>query len=398
MNQSTEPIPFARPAIGAGEEEAVLRVLRSGWLTTGAEASKLEGRYAAAVAPDAEAVAVSSATAGLHLVFEALALPPGSQVALSPYTFTASAEILRYLGLHPRFVDICDENCRLDLAALEKTLEQSPEIRAVMAIHIAGYPEDMPGLHGLAERRGLPVVEDAAHRLPRGGTGAVPHPASAAGVFSLYATKPVTAGEGGVVVTRREELAARARTMRLHGIDRDVWRRYRDTRASWQYDVVEAGYKYNLPDLLAAIARVQFDSAESRRTRRREIARRYNAAFADRDYLSIPEEHPEHDWHLYRLSLQTDRLSGDRDAFAKALRERGIGTSVHYIPLHHFSYYRRAYGLTPADLPVATAVYERSLSLPLYASLTDEEVERVVEAVLAVGDAAYRRSARVAGE
>ncbi|NBC29527.1 MAG: UDP-4-amino-4,6-dideoxy-N-acetyl-beta-L-altrosamine transaminase [Spirochaetes bacterium] len=406
MSRSTEFIPFARPVLGAEEERGVLEVLRSGWLTTGAKAEELERAFAERAFAEGAlperagggAVAVSSATAGLHLVFEALDLPKGSRVAMSPYTFTASAEILRYLDLHPCFVDIDARTRHMSSAALEETLQHQSDIRAVMAIHIAGLPSEMVELTEIAKARDAHVVEDAAHSLPRSGTDGVPHPGSAAAVFSLYATKPVAAGEGGVIVTKRRDLAERTRLMRLHGIDRDVWRRYTDRDAGWMYDVVEAGYKYNLPDLLAAVALAQLDSAAERRDRRREIAGRYTEAFRERDYLSTPSGHQRHDWHLYLLTIDVEELTIGRDEFINLLSEAGVGSSVHYVPLHHFSYYRRQYGLSPEDFPVATRVFERSLSLPIYAGLSNAQVERIIDAVVQIGDGHIRRSRRVAGE
>ncbi|MFW5786102.1 MAG: DegT/DnrJ/EryC1/StrS family aminotransferase [bacterium] len=394
MSRNTEFIPFARPVTGAAEEAAVLRVLKSGWLTTGMEAQELERSYAQA-AGRRHAVAVSSATAGLHLVCEALSLPAGSRVAMSPYTFTASAEILRYLNLHPKFVDIDPETLQMDPRALEAQMEADQGIGAIMAIHIAGLPSDMAAIRDVARRNEVPVVEDAAHCLPKAGDTAVPDKGSAAAVFSLYATKPVTAGEGGLIVTDRDDLAERARVMRLHGIDRDVWRRYTDKAASWMYDVVDAGYKYNLPDLLAAVGRVQLESAEARRARRREIARRYNHAFEGRDFLKLPPDHRDHDWHLYVVRLKEARL---RDIFVTGLAEAGVGTSVHYIPLHHFTYYRNTYGLSPEDFPEATRAFHAAVSLPLHAGLTDGEVDRVIAAVLNVGHTLSRRFRRVPGE
>ncbi len=399
MNRNTEFIPFARPHIGPEEEQAVLRVLRSGWLTTGSETEALEEAYATR-SGRRHAVAVSSATAGLHLTLEALALPAGAGVALSPYTFTSSAEILRYLDLNPVFVDIDPRTYQIDVEALARTLATRPDVAAVMAIHIAGLPGAMEALQETADHYGVPVIEDAAHCIPKGGTYAVPRGSSVAAVFSLYATKPVAAGEGGVIVTDRDEIAARARTMRLHGIDRDVWRRYTERKPSWMYDVVDAGYKYNLSDLHAAVARVQLESAESRRRRRAEIANRYHRAFADLEYLGLPQDHPAHDWHLYIITL-TPGPEGEaksRDRFIRETADEGVGTSVHYIPLHHFSYYAKRYGLAPEDFPEATARYHRSVSLPLYADLSNEAVERIIGTVRRVAERVVRRAPRVAGE
>jgi dTDP-4-amino-4,6-dideoxygalactose transaminase len=399
MSRSTEFIPFARPHLGPEEEEAVLRVLRSRWLTTGAETHALEEAYAAR-AGRKHAVAVSSATAGLHLTMEALDLPRGSLVAMSPYTFTASAEILRYLDMHPLFVDIDPENYQIDVDALARTLASQPKVSAIMAIHIAGLPGHMDALHEVARHYELALVEDAAHSLPKHGAVDVPHRDSAAAVFSLYATKPVAAGEGGIIVTDRDDLAERARTMRLHGIDRDVWRRYIDEKPGWMYDVVDAGYKYNLSDLHAAVARVQLDDAEARRARRAAIAERYTEAFADVECIGVPLHHPAHDWHLYMITLAPgpDGEPGTRDRFIREAAEAGVGTSVHYIPLHHFSYYAGRYNLSPEDFPRASRQYARTVSLPLYADLADEDVDRVIRTVRTLAEGIVRRSPRVAGE
>ena len=406
MSRSTDFIPFARPVMGAEEERRVLEVLRSGWLTTGAKAQELERAFAERAFADGaaddgaagRAIAVSSATAGLHLVFEALDLPKGSWVAMSPYTFTASAEILRYLDLHPCFVDIDERTRHMSPAALEATLRNREDIRAVMAVHVAGLPSEMDELTKIATARDAHLVEDAAHSLPRSGPDGVPHPGSAAAVFSLYATKPVAAGEGGVIVSKRNDLAERTRLMRLHGIDRDVWRRYTDRDAGWMYDVVEAGYKYNLPDLLAAVALAQLDSAAKRRDRRRKIAERYTEAFLERDYLSTPANHPQHDWHLYILTIDIESSQSDETSSSICSHRRGLEARFTTSPsttsattADSTDYPRRTY-------PVATRVFERSLSLPIYAGLSDAQVERVIRTVVEIGDGHVRRSQRVAGE
>lgn len=399
--------------------------MQSGWLTTGAEAHSFEQEFAEYVGVR-HAVAVNSATAGLHLALEALGVGTGDKVVLSPYTFTATAEVIRYLGADPLFCDIDEVSYNIDPVELERVCEaeasgaapgealtagrsrpgpgDAPDIgegagrdrtgagrlAAVLPVHIGGMPCEMDRISDVAERYGLPVVEDAAHAFPGrtadGFMGAI----GKVGVYSFYATKTITTGEGGMLVTNDEEIAHRARLMRLHGIDRDVWNRYRTVGAGWEYDVVEAGYKYNLPDLLAAIGRVQLGRAESFLSRRRKIARRYIEAFSARDYLTPPPDAPGHAWHLFLLGLELSRLSIDRDEFMAKLNERGIGTSVHYIPLHLMSYYAGRYALKQADFPVSLGRYRSTVSLPIYPELGDTEVERVVGAVLEVGDMYYR--------
>ncbi len=413
-NPSTDFIPFARPSIGTDEEAAVLRVLRSGWLTTATEAAELEREFAAA-AGAAHAVAVNSATAGLHLALEALGIGPGDRVAMSPYTFTATAEVVRYLGGEPLFVDIDPETLNISPTALRSTLQRASasgsRVRAVIAVHIAGLRCNMRAVTSAAQEYGAAVVEDSAHCVPRSYSGTHPRPGTdgaevapahsetagadrgCVSVFSFYATKPVTSGEGGMVVTDRTDLARRMRVMRLHGIDRDVWNRYRAEGATWEYDVVAPGYKYNLADLQAAIARVQLHKAERMRRRRAEIAQTYRTAFAALPGLLLPAageptEEPagengcsDHGHHLYIIRLREGALKISRDEFIDRLTEFGIGTSVHYRPLHLMSYYRDRYGLQPDDFPVSWQAYQGAVSLPIYDAMTSAQTERVTEAV-----------------
>lgn len=389
---STDFIPFARPSIGAEEEAAVLRVLRSGWLTTATEASELEREFALA-ADAAHAVAVNSATAGLHLALEALGVGPGDRVAMSAYTFTATAEVVRYLGGEPLFVDIEPDTLNISPAALRTALHQAAAsgspVRAVIAVHIGGLRCDMRAITQAATEHGATVIEDAAHCVPQAQAATPAAERGCISVYSFYATKPVTSGEGGMAVTDRADLARRMRVMRLHGIDRDVWDRYRAAGATWEYDVVAPGYKYNLSDLQAAIARVQLRRAEPMRRRRGEIAAAYHAAFAQLDGLILPfaaDPHGVHSHHLYILRLQDGALSINRDDFMRRLGEYGIGTSVHYRPLHLMSYYRDRYGLQPEDFPVSWQAYRGAVSLPIYDAMTAAQTRRVTEAVLTLYD------------
>lgn len=396
MSPNTDFIPFSRPDIGPEEEAAALRVLRSGWLTTAGETRAFEEEFAAAMGTR-HALAVSSATAGLHLALEAVGVGPGDLVAMSPYTFAATAEVVRYLGAHPLFVDIAEDGFNIDAAKLEAALAASATaggrrrragtpgpphgpVRAVVPVHVAGEPCESDTIGRIAARHGAAVVSDSAHTLLTADGTPVGTEGEAA-VFSFYATKPITTGEGGMVVTDRDHLAERMRVMRLHGIDRDVWDRYTAAGASWSYAVTEAGYKYNLPDLAAAIGRVQLAKAAAMHRRRREIAARYRAALADLRWLTLPPEHPEHCYHLFILQLDLSMLSVDRDGFIERMREAGVGTSVHFIPLHVMPYYRRLYGYTEASFPVSWRRFTRAVSLPIYPGLTDEQVDRIIDAV-----------------
>lgn len=403
MSPTIKNIPFARPSLGTEEEQAVLRVMRSGWLTSGHEAEAFEHEFAER-AGAAHAVALSSATAGLHLGLEALGVREGEYVAMSPYTFASTAEVTRYLGAHPLFVDIDPDTLNIDARKLDQTLSCAGQsrVRVVLPVHIAGLPcpmreiqhvIDQPHLRASQRAGGsgapIAILEDAAHVSPTT-TGSRLGTLGDVGVFSFYANKPITTGEGGMLCTENAQIAERVRLMRLHGIDRQVWDRYRSVGAGWRYEVVEAGYKYNMPDLLAAIGRVQLRRNEALQRRRSDIALYYSTALADTEYLRLPALHGNTSHHLYILRLVPEQLKITRDEFIAKLNELGVGTSVHYIPLHIMPYYRQRYGIKPADFPEALRAFECCISLPIYPDLTDEELEYVVHAVRLVGDAAYQ--------
>jgi len=378
------PIPFARPSLGREEEEAVLAVMRTGWLTTGEVAARFEQEFAR-FAGCRHALALCSATAGLHLCLEALGVGPGTEVITTPYTFAATAEVIRYMGADPLFVDIDRETLNIDPAALRRAMEQrrrdGRRVSAMIPVHVAGLPCDMAAIGELSREFAVPVVEDAAHAFPVRAGGRFVGTFGDAGVYSFYATKPITTGEGGMVVTDRDDIARRIRLMRLHGIDRDIWNRYTSAQAAWKYDVVAPGFKYNLTDMAAAIGRVQLMKADALLERRRGIALQYLEAFRDLDGLVPPPAADGHAWHLFIVRLRGGALTIDRDRFIEELQARGIGVSVHFIPLHLMSYYRETYGLRPGDFPAALECYRACLSLPLYPSMTEGEVDRVVAAV-----------------
>lgn len=386
-----EHIPFHRPFVGGEEEAAVLRVLRSGWLTTAAEAKAFEQEFAAQ-AGARHAVAVNSATAGLHLALEAAGVGPGDRVITTPYTFTSSAEVIRYLGADPLFVDVRESDLNISPELIDSLgPEKTRKVKAILPVHIGGHACDMPRILATADRHGWAVVEDAAHAFPGTLNGRALGTLGDAGVYSFYATKTITTGEGGMIVTDNDAMARRMSVMRLHGIDREVWDRYTSNRPSWQYDVVDAGYKYNMPDLLAAIGRVQLKRAGEMREARANIASVYSNRLRDLDFVSTPSQSPESSWHLYVTRLELDRLTIDRDAFIAELAQRGVSTSVHYIPLHLMRYYRERYRLKPGDFPVSSREYLRVLSLPIYPGLTNEQIDHVVASIEEVGKAHRRR-------
>lgn len=396
MSPSTDDrIPFHRPSIGPDEEAAVLRVLRSGWLTTAGEARAFEVEFAREVG-SAHAISVNSATSGLHLALEAVGVGPGDRVITTPYTFTSSAEVVRYLGADPLFVDIRDDDLTIDPGLVSRALAEEHDaaagrggpVRAVLPVHLGGHPCAIEELCERSDEAGVAVVEDAAHAFPASRSGRSLGTWGACGVYSFYATKTITTGEGGMVVTDDADLAKRMSVMRLHGIDREVWDRYTSSRPAWQYAVVEAGFKYNMPDVLAAIGRVQLTRARGFLDERRAIARRYHELLGDRDYLRLPPSSDESAWHLYPIRLRLEALAIGRDEFIARLADAGIGTSVHYIPLHLMPYYRDRYGLKPEDFPISWDAYRRAISLPIYPGLDEEAVARVAEAVITIGDGA----------
>lgn len=373
-------MPFASPDIGEAEIDAVAEAMRSGWLTTGPRAAAFEAEFAAFLGGDVHAVALNSATAGLHLALEALGIGPGDEVIVPTWTFTATAEVVRYLGADPVIVDVTDD-LLLDLAAAEAAVTE--RTRAIMPVHIAGLAVNRAGVADLARRHGLAVVEDAAHSFPALSSGVpIGVGESEAVVFSFYATKTMTTGEGGMVVTADEALARRIRTMRLHGISKDVFNRYSTPGAGWAYEIVAPGYKYNLTDPAAAMGRVQLTRAKAMRDARAAIAARYDAAFADLP-VELPHHAPEgdeHAWHLYALRLLDDAPL-DRDAFIAALAQARIGASVHFIPLHRHPYWRETYDLRDADFPIAERHFPRVVSLPIASGLSDAQVEHVIATV-----------------
>lgn len=374
-------LPFSLPDIGEEEILEVIDSLKSGWLTTGPKTKRFEAEFASFVGTGVEAVAVNSATAGLHLALEAIGVRAGDEVITTPYTFTASAEVVRYLGADPVFVDIDPETFNIDPSEVERAI--TPRTKAMIPVHFGGLACDMAALQAIAAKHQLMVVEDAAHALPSTvGGKLVGTLASDFTVYSFYATKTITTGEGGMVVTRNADLAKRCRVMRLHGISRDVFDRYTSSRPNWHYEVISPGYKYNMTDVAASIGIHQLKKAWTFRDRRAKMAARYDEAFSDLPVL-LPPKAPGsdvHAWHLYVIRLN-DSAPISRDRFIEVLAENGIGCSVHFIPLHLHPYWRDQYALKPDDFPHAMQNYERAVSLPLYTKMTDNDQGRVISVV-----------------
>lgn len=380
MNEFTF-LPFALPDIGEEEIVEVVQALRSGWVTTGPKAKQFESDFASYLGGGVEAIAVNSATAGLHLGLEAMGIGPGDEVITTTHTFTATAEIIRYLGADPVFVDVDADTFCIDVDAVARAI--SPRTKAIIPVHFAGRSADMTSLLALAKQHGLQVLEDAAHALPTTCDGVmIGKLASDVTVFSFYANKTITTGEGGMLVTRDPEIANRARVMRLHGINRDAFDRFTSKAPSWYYEIVAPGFKYNMTDIAASIGIHQLKKASAFQQKRAHIAALYDEALEGLPIIRPPQAAPGdlHSWHLYVTQLAHD-AGTTRDVFIERMFEQGIGCSVHYIPLHLHPYWRDTYKLTPKMFPVSQRIYERTVSLPLYTRMTEADVYRVVDAV-----------------
>ena len=379
-------LPFALPEIGEEDIQEVVQTLRSGWVTTGPKTRQFEVAFGTFLASSSSTtplhcMAVNSATAGLHLALEALGIGPGDEVITTTHTFTATAEVVRYLGADVVLVDIDPHTLCIDLQALELAI--TPKTKAVIPVHYAGLAVNMTRLLEIARRHGLKVVEDAAHALPSTWNG---HLIGTLGsdltVFSFYANKTMTTGEGGMVVTRSKTLADRIKIMRLHGISRDAFDRFTAKTPSWYYEIVAPGFKYNLTDIASALGLQQLRRVAAFQQRRSVIADQYQIAWANLPVTLPPQAEPGdlHSWHLYVLRLQDDAPL-KRNAFIEQMFAAGIGCSVHYIPLHLQPYWRERYQLTPDRFPNSQAAYERMVSVPLYSAMTDAQVQRVIQTV-----------------
>jgi dTDP-4-amino-4,6-dideoxygalactose transaminase len=391
MSEPTRQVPFHRPSIGEAEEREVLDALRSGWITTGPKAKRFEREFAAYVGAR-HALAVAHCTGALHLALFALGIGLGDEVITTPFTFTATAEVIGYLGARPVFVDIDPDTLNIDPERIEEALAsgQHSRARALLPVHFAGHPCDMDRLLAIARRYNLKIVEDAAHAVGTSrhleGRGMVRvGTIGDLSCFSFYATKNITSAEGGMITTEDDALAERIAVASLHGMNRDAWKRY-DRTGSWYYEIHDTGFKYNLSDVHAAIGLAQLARADELTRRRTEIARAYTEAFANEPALEVPrgEAGIEHAWHLYVLRLRPDRLKVGRAEFVEMLRERGVGTSVHCIPLNTMHVYQQRYGYRTGDFPIAEDVYSRCLSLPIFPAMSDEDVAYVIDNVLAL--------------
>ena len=376
-----EFLAFSPPLIGEEEISEVVDTLRSDWITTGPKTKRFEKEFAAYLdAPGA--LALNSCTAGLHTALATLGIGPGDEVITTPMTFAASVNVIEHVGAQPILVDVEPDTLNIDPALVAAAI--TPRTRAVLPVHFAGHPADLDPIAELATTHRLAVIEDAAHALParyrNRPIGAGGNPAA----FSFYATKNLTTAEGGML-TGDAEFLDRARVVSLHGMSRDAWKRY-ERGGNWFYEVVVPGFKYNMTDIQAALGLWQLRKLAGFQERRRAVVRLYDEAFGQNDALELPARRPdvEHAWHLYVLRLRPGALRIHRDEFIEELRQRNIGTSVHFIPIHVHPFYRDKYHYQPDSFPVAYGNYQRMLSLPLNPRLADGDVRDVIEAVLDV--------------
>ena len=385
----SEFLHFAPPMIGEDEIDEVVRTLRSGWITTGQRAQQFENDFAEYIGAHA-ALAVNSATSAMHVALAALGIGDDDAVVSTTMTFASTIHVIEHQRARPVLVDVEPDTLNIDPAQVEAVISRTPGVKAIIPVHLYGHPADMDAIYDIAQRHGLAVIEDAAHALParyRGRMIGAPRkdfdfPNLVA--FSFYATKNLTTGEGGML-TGPPALIDDARVWSLHGMSRDAFKRY-TSDGSWRYDVVLPGFKYNMPDIQAAIGIHQLKRLDQMQRRREAIVAQYDEALGQLEELETPVVRPEVNsaWHIYLLRLRPDRLTIDRAGFIEELRKRNIGASVHFIPIHLHTYYRDRYSLLPEQFPVAQREFERMVSLPLSPAHSDQDVADVIEAVTEV--------------
>lgn len=381
MTSDNKFLPFAVPDIGDDEINEVVDTLRSGWVTTGPKVKKFEKDFINFLGDNKlEAISVNSATSGLHLALEAVGIGPGDEVILPTYTFTATAEVIRYLGAKPVFVDIDPSTYNMSVSSFKGAITKLT--KAVIPVHFAGYACDMDLILSIAKMNGIKVIEDAAHALPTVYNGKLIGTLSSdLTVFSFYANKTMTTGEGGMVVTSCPEIAARCKVMRLHGISKDVFDRYTSTKPSWYYEIIAPGFKYNMPDISASIGIHQLRRLLTFHEKRVSLAKIYYNELADLPVAlpPYPSNIIDHAWHLFPIQLHAGTI--ERDKFIEEMSSLGIGCSVHFIPLHLQPYWKNEYNLKEDMFPFAQKLFENEVSLPLYTKMSEKDVYRVIKAV-----------------
>lgn len=390
-------VPFHRASITKDEENAVLDVLRSGWLTTGKYTLEFEKKFSESLGgKDIISLAVNSNTSGMILAMEACGVKKGTAIITTPYTFVSTATCAIHLGAEVYFADIEDRSYSISPEKIEEILKEDAKnghkVKAIVPVHIAGNVCNMKKILELAEKYStkenkIYVIEDAAHSYPSktklGYAGTI----GDVGVFSFYVTKTITTAEGGMVCTKNPDLAKRMSIMRMHGMDRTTWNRYTSPKASWEYDIIAPGYKFNLPDILSAIGCCQVDRAELFFEQRKKIVQKYNEAFKKLDFIKLPPDDEGNSWHLYLMRLIPEKLKINREEFAKKLQQEGLGISVHFIPLFHFTYWKELYpNFTAENFPIAEEHYSNTISIPLFPDETEEQSDYVIKTITKIGN------------
>ncbi|MGL4981736.1 MAG: DegT/DnrJ/EryC1/StrS family aminotransferase [Treponemataceae bacterium] len=379
-------VPFSMPSTGTEEEKAVCEVLRSGWLTTAQVTLSFEKEFARFVKSNF-ALAVNSATSGLMLAYNACGVTQGTKILTTPCTFTSTANAARHLGGEIEYADVEKNTFSIDVNQIEEKLKKdtNKQIKVIVPVHIAGNLCNMEEINSLAKKYEVHVVEDAAHAFPSPTKNGFAGTLGSIGVYSFYATKTITTAEGGMICTNNEAFAKQMEVMRLHGIDRSVWNRYTSNKSSWEYDVIADGWKCNLPDILSAIGREQLKKANDFYQKRLKIVEKYNKAFENYDFCSIPPTSEGNAWHLYILRLNLPKLRITRNEFSQKLQENGVGNSVHFIPHFYLTYWKNRYNLSEKAFPCAKKHFESVLSLPLWPDMTEKMISKVIDEVLALG-------------
>lgn len=384
-------VPFFKPSFSYEEERAVCEVIRSGWLTTGKVTHEFEKEFAYFLGAR-HALAVNSNTSGMILAMEACGVRQGTAVITTPYTFVSTASSALHLNADVYFADIEKDSYSIDPDKIEEILKKhADKVSAIVPVHIAGNVCNMKKINELAKKYStaghrIYVIEDCAHSFPSLTVNGYAGTLGDIGVFSFYATKTITTGEGGMITTNDSALAKRMTQMRLHGMDRDAWDRYTSSKAGWEYDIIAPGFKANLPDVLSAIGRVQLKKAVTFFEKRREIVKRYNEAFKDCDFLTLPPTGEGNAWHLYLIQIKPEKLDCTRNQFAKELQEAGIGISMHFIAIYNFTCWKEKYPeYTPEKFPNAESHYQNTITLPLFPEETDWMADYVIRTVIETG-------------
>lgn len=382
MREMNDFVPFHKVSVSEREVSLAVEAIKSGWWTSGPNVKRFEEEFAELVGTK-HAVAVNSWTGAAHLTLEALGLQAGDEVIVPAITFTATAEIVCYFDAKPVVVDVDAETGLIDIEAMERSI--TPKTKGIIPVHYGGQVCDMDSINVLAKKHNLFVLEDAAHAIPSYYKGNIVGNLSDVTCFSFYATKPLACGEGGMITTDRDDIAERCSIMRLHGMNRDAWKRY-TAEGKWYYEVIAPGYKYNLTDIHAALGLAQLERLYELHIKRKDIAAQYNRAFSGNEYFQIPKILSDSDtsWHLYWILLNQEKLTITRAEFIDELTKHGVGSSVHFIPLYLHPYYRDTFQLSEREFPNANSFYSREISLPIFPDMSKEQVSKVTKTVMQI--------------